>query len=412
MKKTSKKTILQLSKELSQKIDEKKEALTTLLLNYESFETVKDELFRAKDCLQHIEKEIDYLTAAKVKSMCTFFPVNLPLYSLVIFALIPSFMSEKIFVRPPHLMAKAVKDIVAILEIQNLFPNVNIIEMERGMFKDAFASVADVVLFTGKYENAMELQSMCPNTLFIYNGAGVNPVVVSESADLELAAEKTVEMRTFNSGQDCAGSDTILVHRNIAKKFVDLLKIDLKNIKVGNYHDRKNKVGRIIKQDRLPGLQQFFQAEKKHLIEGGKIDLEKGIVFPTIFVEDMKEISSIHFTEFFAPVFYILIYDSDTDLKKYFLDQYYQDHAMYISLFGESSFIQSLSNSVILSNKIVNDVERGNDPYGGYGDKANLIIYKGKKITRPILISREIAGMQISQVKYQEPYKSPVRAAV
>ncbi|MBI2021623.1 aldehyde dehydrogenase [Candidatus Daviesbacteria bacterium] len=394
MKTTSKKTILRLSKELAKRIAEKKEALTTLLLDYESFETAKDELFRSKDALDNIENEIDYLTKSKVDVMCTFFPVNLPLYSLVIFALIPSFMSEKVFIRPPRLMAKAVKDIMAILEVEKLFPNVNIVEMERGLFRDAYVSVADVVLFTGKYENAIELQSVCPKALFIYNGAGVNPVVITESADLELAVKKTVEMRTFNSGQDCAGSDAILVHRNVAKKFVDLLKIHLKGINVGDYHDRENTVGRIVKQDKLSELEKFFQTQKEYLVYGGEIDREKGIVFPTIFVEDMKEVSSIYFTEFFAPVFYVLIYDNGDDLKKYFLDQYYQDYAMYISLFGQSSFIQSISSSVILSDKIVNDVERGYYPYGGYGDKANFIIYQGKKISRPILISREIAERQ------------------
>lgn len=394
MKKTNKKTILRVSKELARRIKEKEGVLTTLLLDYESFETAKDEFFRSIDCLENIEKEIDYLIQSKVKSMCTFFPVNLPLYSLIIFALIPSFMAEKGFVRPSNLMAKVLKDIIAILEIENLFPNINIVEMERGMFRDAYMSVADVVLFTGKYENAIAMQSACPDALFIYNGAGVNPVVVTETADLELAVRKTVEMRTFNSGQDCAGSDAILVHRKVAEKFVDILKIHLMDLRVGDYHDRKNTVGQIIKQDKLSELQSFFQAQKRYLVHGGKIDLEKGIVFPTLFVEDMKEISSVHFIEFFAPVFYVLIYDNDEELKKYFLDEYYQDHAMYISLFGESPFIHSISSSIILSDKIVNDVERGNYPYGGYGDKANFVIYKGKKISRPLLISREIAGMQ------------------
>lgn len=394
MKQNNKKNILELCQKLTKRIEEKEQSLINLLLDYESFETAKDELFRAKDCLDNIEKEMDYLTAKKVKSMCTFFPVNLPLYSLVIFALIPSFMSEKVFVRPPQLMAKLVKDIITTLEIEDLFPNVYTVEMERGMFRDAYVSVADVVLFTGKYENAMELQSVCQNALFIYNGAGVNPVVVTESADLELAIRKTVEMRTFNSGQDCAGSDAILVHRNIAKKFVDLLKIHIRDVKVGDYHDHENTVGSIVKQDRLPELKEFFDAQKKYLVDGGRIDLENGIVYPTLFVEKMEEISSLHFTEFFAPVFHVLIYSSEEDLKKYFLTQYYKDHAMYISLFGESPFVQSVSNSIILNNRIVNDVERGNDPYGGYGEKANFIIYKGKKIKRPLLISKEIAEMQ------------------
>lgn len=394
MNKTTKQKIIQISEEMIRRIERNEKVLIDLLLDYESFVTAEDEIFRSKDSLENIEKEIHYLTNSRVNTMCTFFPVNLPLYSLVIFSIIPSLMSGKVFIRPPHLIASLIKEIINILDVKSLFPNVEIVEMERGLFRDAYASVADVVLFTGKYENAIELQSMCPDALFIYNGAGINPVVVTESADINLATKKVIEMRTFNSGQDCAGSDAILVHKSVAKKFINLLKSATKEINVGDYHNRSNTVGRITKQDRLPELRNFFEIQKKYLIYGGEINLEKGIVFPTIFVEEMKEVSSIHFTEFFAPVFYVLVYEGNNDLKKYFLNQHYQDHAMYISLFGESSFINSISSSVILKNKIINDTEQGNDPYGGYGSKANFVIYRGKKMIRPILISREIARIR------------------
>ena len=386
-----KENIISLTKKLKKRIEDKENQLIDLLLSYESHVTAKDEIERSKDSLENIHKEMEYLTSTRIRTMCTFFPVNLPLYSLVIFALIPSFIADDIFVRPPELMSKILKELIKILDLDTLFPNVHIVELERSLFRDAYVSVADVVLFTGRYENAISIQRACPDALFIYNGAGVNPVVVTDTADIDLAVKKVIEMRIFNSGQDCAGSDAILVHKNLKKKFIEELVENVKKVKVGNYRDCDNQVGTIVKQDNLLELDRFFLKHKEHMIYGGEIDFKQGIVFPTIFVEDLQVVTSSHFTEFFSPVFYILIYEKDDDLKKYFLHESYRSQAMYVSVFGNSKVVDSLDCSTILHNKIVNDVERGNHPYGGFGDKANFIIWKGKKITRPLLISKEIA---------------------
>ena len=45
---------------------------------------------------------------------------------------------------------------------------------------------------------------------------------------------------------------------------------------------------------------------------------------------------------------------------------------------------------IILKNQIINDVEQGNEPYGGYGPKANYVSYDGISYSRPLLISHEI----------------------
>lgn len=63
---------------------------------------------------------------------------------------------------------------------------------------------------------------------------------------------------------------------------------------------------------------------------------------------------------------------------------------MYVSIFGNLDYIEKIKKSVIIKNKIVNDVEEGNKAYGGYGECANFINYGNKFSYRPILISKEI----------------------
>lgn len=378
--------------ELASTIETKKNKITELLLKYESHETAMDEIMRSLDCLKNIDVETDDLTSGVVNSICTFFPVNLPLYSLVIFAVIPGFMSEKIFVRPPILMNDVVQKIYKILKLDKLMPGLVFVDMERNLFREAYIAAADVVLFTGRYVNAKNVQEACPDALFVYNGAGINPVVVTASAPLELAVHKTIEMRTFNSGQDCAGSDAILVHAEIFDAFLKDLLQQLKKVKVGSYADHEVKVGPLIKKDQLSVIESFFNQHKDHLVYGGKIDYEKGIVYPTVIVEKIKDIPAIKYTEFFAPVFYLLKYHNDSELSVYFDNEEYLDHAMCVSIFDEPNQPKKIKNSIILANKIVNDVERGNYGYGGYGPKANFASYHGVYHYRPMLISKEISN--------------------
>lgn len=377
---------------LADVIRAKREKIIDLLLNYESFETAEDEIWRSIDCLENVSKEVTWLSYGKADLMCTFFPVNLPLYSLTIFAFIPSFMASELVVRPPLLMRGVLREIWQELDLSSTFPNIKLVDVDRSVFNEAYVSVADVILFTGRYQNALAVQKFCPHALFIYNGAGVNPVVVTDSANIPQAVHKAIEMRTFNSGQDCAGSDIIFVHEKIATDFKKLLLTELDKVAIGDYRNRKVTVGHIIKEDQLPKVRDFLDGHAKSVVYGGKIDLEKGVVYPTVVIQDAGEADLRTTTEFFSPVFYVVIYHNEVDLKNYFSQETYADSAMYVSVFGDLSYAAQIPNSVILQEKIVNDIERGNTPYGGYGPKANFVSYRGHTYARPILISREISA--------------------
>jgi len=151
-------------------IELNRELLLNELLLYESFETANDELSHSTDCLKNISKELKWLSYGKVDLLCTIIPVNLPLYSLIIFAVIPGFMANEVIVRPPILTRKIFQKILEIINLQKIMPHVKFIDIDRGLFAEAYVSIADVVIFTGRYENAKVVQKVCPNALFIYDG--------------------------------------------------------------------------------------------------------------------------------------------------------------------------------------------------------------------------------------------------
>ncbi|MEX1063939.1 MAG: aldehyde dehydrogenase family protein [Candidatus Paceibacterota bacterium] len=371
------------------RIRENKKLITDILLEVESYETVEDELYRSMDCLENIKKEKDFLTSAKVKYISSFLPVNLPLYSLVIFGFIPSLMSKKVFVRATKSIAPVVKVLKSILF--GHYGGIYVSQDERDDFVRDYVKHSEVILFTGRYQNVQKLERKFPNKLIIYNGAGINPIIVNMNANIALACDKTLKTRVFNSGQDCAGPDTILIHSEVFSRFVDCLNQKIKKIKVGGYADRKVRVGRLLKPIHLDTLERDMR--EGGVVSGGNIDRENGIVYPTIICKPLSQYKN--YREFFAPIFWISEFKNEEELKSYFNTKNYTDFAMYVSVFGDLPRFQ-IPKSTVLRNEVVLDVERGNLEYGGYGDKANFVSYMGSRKIKPILISREISQWKVS----------------
>ena len=370
-------------------VDAKTTELLSALTEYESYETAEDEIWRSKDYLQNISEELKWLTHGKVDSMCAFFPVNLPLYSLFLFAIVPGFMSGEVVIRVPLLMRSVAYRLMSILELEKIVPNIKVVDLERSLFVEAYVSNADIVLFTGRYSNALLVQAACRG-LFIYNGAGINPFLITKSADINDAVHKSVEMRLFNSGQDCAGPDAFLVDEAIINSYKNNLVKMLGKVKIGSYSNPEVRVGSLVKADHLKNLRTFLESKAENLEYGGKIDFEQSVVYPTVIVEDISVMTHAQTMEFFAPVFYVLVYSNIQQVSKFFLSKHYKDYAMYVSIFGQTPPSLKIPNSTILRDKIVNDVERGYIPYGGRGKKANYIFSDNKYMYKPLQISKEI----------------------
>jgi acyl-CoA reductase-like NAD-dependent aldehyde dehydrogenase len=390
-------SFLKQAAKLADLLENQKDNLIAMLGEYEPYDTASDEIERSITALRGVNVEFSNLSS-KVDdlSICTFMPLNLPLYSLVLFAIIPGAFSEKVYVRFPEIMRDITKIISETLDITSLFPAIKIKNSSRATFIELYAKTADVILFTGKYKNALIVQEQCPNALFIFNGGGVNPVVVCEDADVDLATNKVFEMRTFNSGQDCAGSDAIFVHSNIADEFIKGIEQKISSVKVGSYGDPSVDVGPILKREYVEQITGYLASESQNVRLLGKVDIEKSIVHPTVLVKNINEHTG-GFHEFFAPIFYILVFEHDHEVTQQLITREISDYSMYLSYFSSQDRFSHITSVKLLKNSIVNDVEQGNKEYGGYGSKANFVAFGKDRICRPILISREIDNFYLEE---------------
>ena len=376
--------------EMAERVADADDLVLELLAGCETRATATDELERTLRCLRGIDKEADDLASVDLGAMSVYLPLNQPLYGLVLFGVVPSFAARTVYVRPPVLMRPVTRRLVDLL-----FPpsvcNLVICEEARGWFLEHAVTRSEAVLFTGRWENGQAVGArLSPEQLLLFNGPGVNPFVVGADADLKAAAESLAEARTYNSGQDCAAPDAVLVASEVLDEFLSELRSVLVRLEVGSSYPTGAAVGPLMTRQSLELVAQCLTTHATRVVFGGRIDEERNLVNPTVI--RFGRPAELPLEEFFAPIFCVAPFRDIEELRGYFASRWYQDHRMYVSQFGSvPEGLEDLHGSVELRERNVLDVENGNEPFGGYGPHSNFVRHAGITVPRPILISRELA---------------------
>lgn len=380
---------------LCQSIKENKQSIKNFLCVYETTATAEDEIERSINTLEGLRDETkEYSRPTVDLKVAVFFPLNLPLYSLILFAVAPHFFAKEVFVRCPEVMTEVLGTLSEVIGLPETFPNIKLVHCSRTTFLYKYVKkISDIVIFTGKYQNALTIIEECKDKLFIFNGSGINPVAIFSDADVELATEKSYKMRTYNSGQDCAGPDVFFVHNSVKELYISKLTDKVEQAKCGPYGaNSKVEIGPILKEGYINEVSRFLDKESDHIIVDG--DISNGIVEPYIVGKSVVEHQD-EFCEFFAPIFYLLFFDTEEEVTS--LLESNKKRMMYISYFSEQERFSDVDFATKIKDQIIDDVEQGNHQYGGYGSEANFVYFNDTYHVRPILISREINEYLLAQ---------------
>lgn len=412
-------------------IESNLKSIENILLEYESFEVVQDEIERTLDHLKSLRENSGFFRL-RVGEVAAFLPRNQPLYAFTCFVVIPSLMASEVHFRIPQSMRHFLPQLLKTLKVTHFFPNIKVSKQDRTEFlreRTALLTdnhtkevrpMTDAVIFTGTPTHAEKLRLLFDKrTLFITNGSGHNPLVIGTGANIKKAVEATLSLQLYNQGQDCANPNAILVHQRNYNAFLKRLRRELKKVRVGQYRNRKNRVGPISDPGDLPRIQELLVSEQKWLDPStpGIIRTAETIVEPTIICKPLN--SGGNFIEVFSPVIFVQKYNQDKDLKKYFEDPNYSRNAMYVSLYGKSRYVENLIGKII-GGKMLHDQstflrdthlhapgkERGTQPYGGYGYGASSLSIDGRVICKPTLPQRDIFEFIARPLLEQGAYKS------
>jgi betaine-aldehyde dehydrogenase len=137
---------------------------------------------------------------------------------------------------------------------------------------------------------------------------GIDPLIVFEDADLDIASRGAVWARLLNAGQVCTSSKRIYVVEPIAAAFTKRVVEHVKTLKVGNPIDPKTDMGPLISGDAVAKLESQVAtvlSEGAELLLGGKRFQPgglKGHFFQPTVISKMRHGGIATTEELFGPV--------------------------------------------------------------------------------------------------------------
>jgi len=379
---------LALSYALVDFIERHREDILSILCSMASHRSVVDEIERSKRVLLHWSMEWYRERPRTVDKMAVFHSSNILLYAYVLYGIIPSAYVNTIVIRPSiQVQAQS-------LAIHQLFKAqfdlaVDMAPFSQRAFIDKHQD-ADIVVFTGRYENAKAVNACFRKALFLFFGSGVNAVVIGPQFNTSRSLAEVIQARLFNSGQDCMCPNVFFVYKDIAKTFIKALLSTVKSLRLGARSDSAADYNPIFYSQVVQETAAYLAEHRKAILHGGRCCPETSIVDPVVLRVDLSTQTQI--PEFFAPVFNLVVYDNPTALNTWLLSPLRTECSMCLSLFGEPNIHADVYRyyTVALEHTIFAQ-EDGNLPFGGYGPKVNYVSWKSQVQGRPLLISREVA---------------------
>ena len=223
----------------------------------------------------------------------------------------------------------------------------------------------DKIFFTGSvpvgrivYQAAAK--NLIPVTLEL---GGKSPLIIAEDANLKICVKRLVWGKFTNAGQTCIAPDYVMVHRNIEKNFLEILK---KEISESQFSLANENYAQIISEKHLERLLNLIPRDK--IFTGGNFDRTNRLLEPTVLINISPE-DKVMEEEIFGPILPVLIYD-DIDVVIRQIKSRPKPLALY--LFSESSALsKKIFNEISFGGGAINDVlmHFSNDrlPFGGVG---------------------------------------------
>ncbi len=235
----------------------------------------------------------------------------------------------------------------------------------------------DKIFFTGSTQvGKIIYQSAAKHlTPVVLELGGKSPCVITESANLELAAKRIVFGKFVNAGQTCIAPDFIWIAKKSKPKFIALLQqyiLDFYGSDIQNNTDYP----RIINAKNFNRLIGYLQPQQ--IICGGVHDEKELYIAPTI-LDNVHWQDPVMQEEIFGPVLPIVTYD---DLEEVIL--YNQQNAKPLAFYmfsGEIKKAKKFMDKLQFGGGCINDVLSHiinlRVPFGGFGE-SGMGNYNGK----------------------------------
>lgn len=378
---------LKLIDEVFDLISAKKDDLANILGRLNGPKATKHEIDASLDAILTVRAEISRTSPSFINRFGVFHSPNAILYEYVLHCVIPCLYSRHVYIRP------ASKSLIDTVRLHDFLTKavalpIEICPVSQTKYCDILSG-SEAVIFTGRYENAVELSRHLNVQLFMFAGAGSNPFIVGPGCDKVGIVDKFVNARLLNAGQDCVCPNAMFVSAAESEAWTSQFALSLSEL---DDHDRfpTAEVSPLLDPDQVRTIMERMLANRDDIFHGGHVDLTSLAMQPIALYQHIGR--AMQPEEWFGPVCLLIGYDTIDQVSEMLLRPELRDSAMYLSTFGDVDLSPKVSARYIDIGPVsVLETEGGNEPFGGYGEKASFVEFNGTRVSRPILISQEIA---------------------
>lgn len=234
-----------------------------------------------------------------------------------------------VIVKPSEVAPRFVEPIMqTIQEVPELAEVLTFI-VGDGSTGQALVDRVDIVNFTGSVANGRKVAEACARRFIpcILELGGKDPVVITETADLERAATAVLRGAVTSTGQVCFSIERIYVQEKVHDAFVDLLVSKALQVKL-NYPDpAQGHIGPFIFERQAQIVDEHIDdalAKGARLMCGGKSENLGGGLYmrPTVLTE-VNHSMKIMQDETFGPVMPVMRYRTEDEAAQLANDTYY-----------------------------------------------------------------------------------------
>lgn len=237
----------------------------------------------------------------------------------------------------------------------------------------------DYIFFTGSIKVGKIImesaaKNLIPVTLEL---GGKSPVIVDESANIKLAAQRIIWGKTINVGQTCVAPDYILVHELVKEELIKELKNSIQNFYGTDILNNKD-FGRIVNEKHINRLKNILDKEKENIIYGGKINEKEKFIEPTL-IEVSSWNSESMSEELFGPILPIITY-RNLDYAIDSINKLPKPLALYLFTTNkqiEKKVLREISSGGACINDTITHLVNPLLPFGGVGN-SGIGAYHGK----------------------------------
>ncbi|QMU96361.1 aldehyde dehydrogenase family protein [Microbacterium esteraromaticum] len=172
------------------------------------------------------------------------------------------------------------------------------------------------VILTGGFETAELFRGFRPDLPLLAETSGKNAIIVTPSADLDLAAKDVAYSAFGHAGQKCSAASLVVLVGSVAKseRFRRQLVDAVRAYEVGMPEDGTNRIGPLISpaEGKLLGALTELHPGQSWMLEPEKLD-EAGQLWSPGIRDGVKRGSEFHKVEYFGPVLGVMTADSLTE---------------------------------------------------------------------------------------------------